>query len=96
VPVNRLFAFGDDTNTPSMAYAYTVQMRRWLTRTLEEVVADGFMSTTQAMDVATGLLRGNQLACFDIAGRQQAIRDAVVTHGSIPWPYRYTEVGAGR
>ncbi|MGN6031934.1 MAG: amidohydrolase family protein, partial [Thermomicrobiales bacterium] len=96
VPVNRLFAFGDDTNTPSMAYAYTVQMRRWLTRTLEEEVADGLMTPSQAMDVATRLLRGNQLACFDIAGRQQAIRDAVVTHGSIPWPYRYTEVGAGR
>jgi len=96
VPVNRLFAFGDDTNTPSMAYAYAVQMRRWLTSTLEEEVADGFMTPSQAMDVATRLLRGNQLACFDIEGRQRAVREATATHEHHPWPYRYTDVDAGQ
>ncbi len=89
VPLNKLFAFGDDTTTPSMAYAYAVQMRRWLTRALEEEVADGFMSTRQAMDVATRLLRGNQLACFDIEGRQRAVRETTSTHEHLPWPYRY-------
>ncbi len=89
VPLNKLFAFGDDTNTPSMAYAYAVQMRRWLTRALEEEVADGFMTTRQAMDGATWLLRGNQLACFDIEGRQRALRDVKGTHERHPWPYRF-------
>jgi len=89
VPLNKLFAFGDDTTTPSMAYAYAVQMRRWLTRALEEEVADGFMTTRQAIDGATQLLRGNQLACFDIEGRQRAVRDATSTHERHPWPYRY-------
>ncbi len=89
VPLNKLFAFGDDTGTPSMAYAYAVQMRRWLTRALEEEVADGFMTTRQAMDGATRLLRGNQLAFFDIEGRQRAVRDATSTHERHPWPYRY-------
>ena len=89
VPMNKLFAFGDDAATPSMAYAYAVQMRRWLTRALEEEVADGFMTTRQAMDGATQLLRGNQLACFDIAGRQRAVRDAASTPERHPWPYRY-------
>lgn len=89
VPLNKLFAFGDDTTTPSMAYAYAVQMRRWLTRALEEEVADGFMTTRQAIDGATQLLRGNQLACFDIEGRKRAVRDATSTHERHPWPYRY-------
>jgi hypothetical protein len=89
VPPNKLFAFGDDAATPSMAYAYAVQMRRWLTRALEEEVADGFMTTQQAIDTATLLLRGNQLACFDIEGRQRAVRDATSTYGRHPWPYRY-------
>ena len=89
VPMNKLFAFGDDTTTPSMAYAYAIQMRRWLTRALEEEVADGLMTTRQAMDGATQLLRGNQLACFDIEGRQRAVRDVTSTHERHPWPYRY-------
>ena len=92
VPVNKLFAFGDDATTPSMAYAYAVQMRRWLTRALEEEVADGFMTTRQAIDRATQLLRGNQLACFDIEGRQRAVREAMSTDERYPWPYRYDSV----
>jgi hypothetical protein len=89
VPLNKLFAFGDDTTTPSMAYAYAVQMRRWLTRAFQEEVADGSMTTRQAMDGATQLLRGNQLACFDIEGRQRAVREATSIYEAYPWPYRY-------
>ena len=73
-PINKLFGFGDDTRTPTMAYGYAVQMRRWLTRTLEAEVADGLLTTTQAMDIATQLLRSNQQACFNIEGRQRALR----------------------
>jgi hypothetical protein len=89
VPLNKLFAFGDDTETPSMAYAYAVQMRRWLTLALEEEVADGCLTARQAVDVATSLLRGNQLACFDIEGRQRAVRNGSSPHAHLPWPYRY-------
>ena len=91
VPLNKLFAFGDDASTPSMAYAYAVQMRRWLARALEEEVADGYMTSRQAMDGATRLLRGNQLDCFDIVGRQRAEREATATHEHQPWPYRYDD-----
>ncbi len=89
VPVNKLFAFGDDAATPSMAYAYAVQMRTWLTRTLEEEVADGLLTARQAIDTATRLLRGNQLACFDIEETQRAVRDAAPTVDQHPWPFRY-------
>ena len=89
VPTNKLFAFGDDAATPSMAYAYAVQMRRWLTRALEEEVADGLLTTRQAIDIATLLLRGNQMACFDVEGRQRALREAAPPDERRPWPYRY-------
>lgn len=89
VPVNKLFGFGDDAMTPSMAYAYAVQMRRWLTRALDEEVTDGSMTTRQAIETATRLLRRNQLACFDIEGRQKAVREETSVHERHPWPYRY-------
>ena len=94
VPMNKLFAFGDDSTTPSMAYAYAVQMRRWLTKALEEEVADGLLTTRQAIDSATRLLRGNQLACFDIEGRQRAVREAMSPDECHPWPYRYDSVAS--
>lgn len=94
VPINKLFAFGDDATTPSAAYAYAVQMRRWLTSALEDEVADGLLTTQQAMDCATRLLRGNQLACFDVEGRQRTVREATSTHEHHPWPYRYDSVDA--
>ena len=76
-PINKLFGFGDDCRTPTMAYGYAVQMRRWLTRTLEAEVADGALTTAQAIDVATRILRRNQQECFDIAGRQRAMRETL-------------------
>lgn len=96
VPVNRLFAFGDDTFTPVMAYAYAAQMRRWLARTLDAEVADGCMTVAQAMEVATRLLRGNQLAAFDIEGRQRAVMAATATYEPHPWPYHYVPDEATR
>jgi hypothetical protein len=92
VPMNKLFAFGDDATTPSTAYAYAVQMRRWLTSALDEEVADGLLTTRQAIDSATQLLRSNQLACFDIEGRQRAVHEAMSTYERHPWPYRYDSV----
>jgi hypothetical protein len=96
VPTNKLFAFGDDASTPSMAYAYAAQMRRWLTSAIEAEVADGLLTTRQAIGFATQLLRGNQLACFDIEERQRAVREATSTHERHPWPYRYDSVEAAR
>lgn len=89
VPVNKLFGFGDDTRTPTMAYGYATQMRRWLTSTLEAEIADGFLTVAQAMDVATRLLRSNQQACFNIEGTQRALREAVRDMSMHPWPYHY-------
>jgi hypothetical protein len=67
-------------------------MRRWLTRAFEEGVADGLLTTRQAIDIAARLLRGNQLACFDIEGRQRAVREALSSDERYPWLYRYDSV----
>jgi uncharacterized protein len=75
-PINKLFAFGGDTRWPTSAYAYALQAREWLTKALEAEVADGSLHEWQAIDVATRLMRGNQLACFDLDGTRAAIRSA--------------------
>lgn len=73
-PINKLFAFGGDTHYPTGTYAYSLQMRKWLTRSLAAEVADGELGESQAMEVATKVLRSNQLACFDLDGTREAIR----------------------
>jgi predicted TIM-barrel fold metal-dependent hydrolase len=75
-PANKLFGFGGDTRWPTSAYAYALQARKWLTKALAAEVEDGELTERQAIDLATRLLRGNQLACFDLEGTRAAIRQA--------------------
>jgi predicted TIM-barrel fold metal-dependent hydrolase len=72
-PLNKLFAFGGDTGWPTSAYAYAIQARKWLTKALEAEIADGELTEREAIAVATRLMRGNQLACFDLEGTRHAI-----------------------
>jgi uncharacterized protein len=76
-PANKLFAFGGDSFWPAISVAYSIQCRRWLTRALEAEVRDGLLSEKQAIDLATRWMRGNQEACFDIAGTRAAIRETI-------------------
>ena len=64
-PINKLFAFGGDTHYPTGTYAYALQMRKWLTRALAAEVDDGELTESQALAVASRILRDNQLGCFD-------------------------------
>lgn len=66
-PINKLFGFGGDTFWPTAAYAYSLQARKWLGRALETQVSNGDLAEGEAMDVATRLLRGNQIECFDLS-----------------------------
>ncbi len=72
-PANKLFAFGGDTAWPTSSAAYAIQARRWLNRALQAEVADGLLNESQAIDLATRLMRSNQEACFDIEGTRRAI-----------------------
>ncbi len=77
VPVNKLFAFGGDTFWPYAAVAYAHQARAWLTRALQAEIADGLLDEAAAIKLATRLMRGNQEAVFDLAGKRAAIRAAL-------------------
>ena len=71
-PANKLFAFGGDTTWPTSSTAYAIQARRWLNRALQGEVEDGLMTESEAITVATRLMRSNQLACFDLEGTRAA------------------------
>ncbi|MEW6751617.1 MAG: amidohydrolase family protein [Candidatus Latescibacterota bacterium] len=79
VPHNKLLAFGGDTGWPTSTVAYALQARRWLGRALQDEVDEGLVTERQAMDLATGCLRRNHDACFDLEGTRAAIRAAANT-----------------
>lgn len=78
VPINKLFVFGGDTGWPSASVAYAKQARRWLTRALQAEVDDGLLSEAQAIEVATRLMRQNQLDCFDLQGTRAALQQTQI------------------
>jgi len=77
VPLNKLFVFGGDVGWPSASVAYAKQARRWFTRALQAEVDEGLLTEAQAMQVATRLMRKNQLECFDLDGTRAALHAAV-------------------
>jgi uncharacterized protein len=76
-PSNKVFAFGGDAHWPSTAVAYAAQARAWLARALQAEVDDGLLTEGEAIRYATRIMRENQLECFDVAGRQAALRAAI-------------------
>ena len=78
-PINKLFAFGGDTQAPTSTYAYAMQMRRYLTDALQAEIDDGYLSESEAMEIATRISRDNQIACFDLDGTREAIHEAMAT-----------------
>ena len=76
VPINKIFAFGGDTQWPTSAMAYAIQARNEITRALEAEIVDGYMTEKQAMDIATRIMRDNQFACFDVGGTRANIQAA--------------------
>ena len=74
VPINKLFVFGGDTSWASSSIAYAAQSRRWLTRSLQAEIDEGLLTEAQAIQVATRLMRENQLDCFDLEGKRAHLR----------------------
>jgi predicted TIM-barrel fold metal-dependent hydrolase len=75
VPINKLFAFGGDTQSPTNSAAYSIQARRWLARALEAEVEAGDLTEAEAIRVAHRIMRENQYACFDVEGTRAAARE---------------------
>ena len=76
VPINKIFAFGGDTQWPTSAMAYAIQARTEITHALESEIADGYMTEKRAMSIAERIMRGNQFDCFDVSGTRANIRAA--------------------
>lgn len=76
-PANKLFAFGGDTQWPTTAYAYSLQMRHHLTKTLQAEVDDGELTEDQAIAFARRILFDNQVNCFDIEATRHANQQAI-------------------
>jgi uncharacterized protein len=72
VPINKLFAFGGDTGSPTNTVAFALQARKWLTRALETEIEAGDLTETGAVRIADRLMRENQYACFDVEGTRTA------------------------
>ena len=51
-----------------------MRFRRGLTRALQAEIEDDYLTETEAMRIATRLMRENQAACFDLEGTRAAIR----------------------
>ena len=76
-PANKLFAFGGDTQSPTIAYAYSLQMRRHLTKALQAEVDEGELTEDQAIAFAQRILCDNQANCFDVEATRRANQQAV-------------------
>lgn len=73
VPLNRVMGFGGDTRHPTGTYAYSIQARTWLARTLQEEVSDGFLSEKEAIAVARRWMYENQIEYFQLTGKRETI-----------------------
>ncbi len=71
-PANKLFGFGGDINWPTSAYAYSLQMRHYLTKAMQAEIDDGEMTEGQAITFAQRILFDNQMACFDVEATREA------------------------
>lgn len=68
IPANKIFAFGADTSWPTASYAYAMQARFWLTKTLQSEVEAGHLTESEAMDYAERVMLINQYDCFQRLG----------------------------
>jgi len=73
-PINKLFGFGGDCFWPTRGVAYCIQMRQWITRSLQAEVDEDLLSEAEAIRVADRLLRENQIDVFDLDAKRAAIR----------------------
>ncbi len=77
-PANKLFAFGGDTMQPTMAYAYSLQMREHLAAALQAEVDAGDLTEAEAIGFAQRVLHDNQMSCFDVEVTKRTNRDAAL------------------
>ena len=64
VPINKIFAFGGDTQTPEESYGHLLLTRRLIAEVLAEKVLAGSLSEADAAFVAARILRENAIEFY--------------------------------
>ncbi|NUN95191.1 MAG: amidohydrolase family protein [Candidatus Omnitrophica bacterium] len=72
-PLNQVLGFGGDTGKPTSAYAYSIQARTWLARTLAEEVKEGALSESEAVRVAKVWMCENQREYFELEKKRRLV-----------------------
>ena len=71
VPANKLMAFGGDYGTVEGVYAHSVMARRVVAKVLIEKVANGYITETEAINIANMILRENAMEIFKLGGKSR-------------------------
>jgi predicted TIM-barrel fold metal-dependent hydrolase len=71
-PASKLFSFGGDYITVETVVGHARIARRGIAQALTELVDEGWLSETDALDAATRIMRGNALDVFDPEGTLRA------------------------
>lgn len=66
VPANKIMAFGGDYHNVENAYGHSLMARAVVAKVLVEKVRTGYLTETEAMDVARRILRDNAIELFRI------------------------------
>ncbi|NLH71493.1 MAG: amidohydrolase family protein [Verrucomicrobia bacterium] len=77
-PANKLLTFGGDYIPVECVVGHAAIARRGLTRALEGLAADGWLSRSDAIDLVEPLMRGNARRIFNLDQKERAL-------ANVPW-----------
>jgi uncharacterized protein len=75
-PANKLLTFGGDYAPVEPVVGHAILARQGITRALQQSVADGHLSTADAVALVEPLMRGNAHRIFRIEEKQKILRTA--------------------
>jgi len=75
-PANKLLTFGGDYIPVECVVGHAALARRGLTRALQGLVADGWLSRADALDLVEPLMRGNARRIFQLEEKERVLRTA--------------------
>lgn len=77
VPLNKIFLFGGDTLWATAVVAYAIQARQGFYTALEQEVSSGYLTESEAIQIASRFMQTNQQECFDIEGTRNQLKQAL-------------------
>jgi len=97
VPANKIMAFGGDYSIVEAVYAHAVMARQVIANVLVEKVQSGYISETEAIDIAQRILHENALEIFRLKGKSRDVEQLAVLNrpGRIKdwWDIHKTKTG---